>query len=318
VSRDPLAVIDAVLRGPADPPRVADYATWKRTWHRTVDAWETPIDRAFMGGLNADRPAWALAAGYQAALQALVPTLPPEKTAAICVTEQHGTHPSRMLCRLTAPAAGESGWRLDGRKTFVTGAQAADLLLVAASIGVSAEGRNRLRTAVVPARLPGVDITPLPDLGFVPELPHGQVHFHCVALADEALLPGDGYAQAVKPFRTLEDVHVTGAFLGWFFAVGRRSDWPDGIRESLLALMAAVRLLALAPPTGPHVHLALGGLLHQVARLTDKMEPLWERVDSQTRQWWRRDCRVLDIAAAVRSRRLETARAHFRALGNHS
>ena len=36
MSRDALAVIDAVLRAPADPPRVADYAAWKRTWPTTV------------------------------------------------------------------------------------------------------------------------------------------------------------------------------------------------------------------------------------------------------------------------------------------
>lgn len=224
MNRKALAIIDALLRAPADPPRADDFTAWKRIWRRTVDAWEMPIDRAFMGGLRADRPAWALAAGYQAALHKLVPALPPEQTTAVCITESHGTHPSRMQCRLTAPAAGVTRWRLDGGKTF-----------------------------------------------------------------------------------------VTGAFLAWFFAVGRRCGWPDPIRESLLALMTAVRTLALAPPLDPHVHLAIGGVLSQVARLVDETEPLWAQVDSQTRQW-RRDRRVLDIAAAVRSRRLETARAHFHTL----
>jgi hypothetical protein len=142
-------------------------------------------------------------------------------------------------------------------------------------------------------------------------MPHGRVDFEAVGLTDEALLPGDGYVRAIKPFRTLEDVHVTGAFLAWFIAVGRRSGWPDAILETLLALMVTARTLALAPPLAPHVHLALGGLLSQVARVMDEAVPFWEQVDPRTRQKWERDGRILDIAHAARDRRLAAARRHF-------
>ena len=306
-----LKVIEALLQAPVGPAvSIGDFEAWKRVWKKIVPCWERPIDRALAGGLAADRPAWVFAAGYQAAIQALQPDLPSDQLAALCISEEHGAHPGRIRTRLTA-AEGSAGWRLDGTKTFVTGAEGADLLIVAASAGVMPDGRNRLRMVMVPADREGVCITPLPDLDVVPEMPHGRVAFETVGVADDALLPGDGYLRAIKPFRTLEDVHVTGAFLAWFAGVGRRSGWPDAILETLLALMVTARTLALAPPLEPHVHLALGGLLSQVARVKDEAAPLWERVDHRTRQWWRRDHKILAVAASARTRRLEAARAHF-------
>jgi len=311
VSGVDMAVMEALLQAPAEPPgRIDDFTAWKAVWRKIVPGWQTPIDRALAGGLAADRPAWVFAAGYQAAIQALGPELPSDQVAALCISEAHGAHPARIKTRLTA-VDGKTGWRLDGTKSFVSGAGGADLLLVAASAGAMPDGRNRLRMVVVPAERAGVRITPRPDLGFVPEMPHGRVDFEAVDLADDALLPGDGYSRAVKPFRTLEDIHVTGALLAWMAAVGRRSGWPEVLLETLLAMMVTARTLALAPPLAPHVHLALGGLLAQVARVLDEAAPLWERVDHRTRQWWQRDHKILEVAASVRTRRLAAARAHF-------
>jgi hypothetical protein len=307
-----LAAIAAFLRAPVEPPvRTPGFSEWQRAWKQMVPAGETPIDRALAGGFAADRPAWAFAAGYQAAIQCLVPTVDPGCIAAICITEKGGSHPARIRSRLTASSNAENPWRLDGTKTFVSGADGAEILLVAASAGVTPGGRNRLRMVVVPADLAGIAITPLPALGFVPEIPHGKVCFAAVGLGDEAILPGDGYACAIKPFRTLEDLHVTGAFLAWFFAIGRRFGWPDAVRETLLSLMVTVRTLALVSPVEPYVHLALGGLLAQVRHLMGAIDPLWTQVDPLIRQWWQRDRRILDVAASVRRHRLDAARAHF-------
>jgi acyl-CoA dehydrogenase len=307
-----LAIMSAILQAPvAAPAPINDFAAWERIWKKIVPCWEAPIDRALAGAQVADRPAWVFAAGYQAAIQALLPAMPSDQVAALCISEAHGARPARIQTRLTA-ADGETGGRLDGTKTFVSGAGQADFLLVAASAGTPTDGRNRLRMVMVPANRAGVRITPLPDLGFVPEMPHGRVEFDAVAVGDDALLPGDGYIRAVKPFRTLEDIHVTGAFLAWWASVGRRSGWPDAILERLLALMVAARTLALAPPLEPSVHLALGGLLSQVARVRDEASPLWLRVEPRTRQRWLRDQKILEVAAGLRARRLDAARAHFR------
>jgi len=294
------------------PAPAEDAAAWRRVWAGIAPRWETPFDRAIAGGAASDRPAWAFAAGYQAALQRLWPPAHPATFSAFCVTEEGGVHPSAIRCALT-PRPGRHGeWLLDGEKTFVTGAGEAECLLVAAAAGATPEGRRILRLARVDARAPGVAVTPLPPLGLVPELPHGRVRFTEVALEEGDLLPGDGYLEAVKPFRTVEDLHVTAALVSWVFAAGRRAAWPPAALEPLLALLASARGLAAAPPLAPHVHLALAGLLALAGETLDRLEPHWETAAPADRERWQRDRGLLAIAAAARARRLETARAHYR------
>jgi acyl-CoA dehydrogenase len=308
-----LAVIDYLLKAPLGPPSpIRAFPEWKKAWKNMAPLWESPVDRALAGGFAADRPAWAFAAGYQAALQHLVPTIDKDRIAAICITEKGGPHPAQIQCRLTADRKGGGRWRLDGTKEFVSGAEGADVLLVAATTGTTPEGRNALRMVTVPADSDGVTITALPSLGVVPEMPHGKVCLEAVCVADAALWPGDGYIGAIKPFRTIEDLHVTGAFLAWVFAVGRRSGWPAPILETTLSLMVTTRALALASPLEPHGHLVLGGLLAQVRDFLQKIDPLWQGVDARDQERWRRDRKVLDIAEAARQRRLDAAWSHYR------
>jgi hypothetical protein len=68
-------------------------ADWKAVFDREKSRWVLPADRAAIGGFLADRMAYAFAAGYQAALHKLDPTLPLEDLAALCVTEAGGGHP---------------------------------------------------------------------------------------------------------------------------------------------------------------------------------------------------------------------------------
>lgn len=308
-----LAILDHLLDASSSPPAHApDVAAWRRVWAGIAPRWETPCDRAIAGGTAADRPAWAFAAGYQAALQRLWPPADPATLAAFCVTEEGGVHPAAIRCALTPDPAEPGGWRLTGEKTFVTGAGEAECLLVAAVCGATPEGRRILRLARVDARAPGVAVTPLPPLGLVPELPHGRVRFTGVALEAGDLLPGDGYLEAVKPFRTVEDLHVTAALIAWVFAAGRRAAWPPAVLEPLLALLASARGLAAAPPLAPHVHLTLAGLLALAGETLERLEPLWETAAPTDRERWQRDRGLLAIAGAARTRRLETARAHYR------
>jgi hypothetical protein len=306
-----LAVIDYLLQAPVAPTRITVFSEWTETWKSLVPLWKCPVDRALAGGFAADRPTWAFTAGYQAALQRLLPAADPARIAAICITEKGGPHPARIQCRLKTDPETASRWRLDGTKAFVTGAGEAETLYVAASTGMTPQGRNILRMVSVPADSAGVTVVPSPSLGIVPEMPHGQIRFEAVSLAHDALWPGDGYTGAIKPFRTLEDLHVTGAFLGWLFAVGRRFGWPAAMKGKMVSLMVAVRSLALAPPLDPHVHIALGGLLAQVHVLLEEITPLWPMTDARVREWWLRDRKVLDIADTPRQRRLDAARSYY-------
>ncbi|MCI0671406.1 MAG: acyl-CoA dehydrogenase family protein [Myxococcaceae bacterium] len=295
-----------VLTAPAVPPELPSVDTW---WPRLLELsvrFPAPADLALAGGFHADRLGFAFASGYQAALRALLPELPSHAKAALCATEEGGAHPGVLQTRLEREAAG--GYRLSGRKTYVTLGTAAERLLVVASEGRDSEGRNRLRLVQVDARSQGVTCTALPPTPFVPEVPHASVTFDGVTVAPEDVLPGDGYVRYLKPFRTVEDCHVHLALLGWLIQVGRRSDWPQSVRDAALAHAVTFHALAKADVSSSAVHVALAGALAQVGRLLDEVEALWARVDAPTRERWERDRRLLAVAGKARAQRSEAAR----------
>lgn len=278
---------------------------WWRRHVELLSRFPAPADLALVGGFRADRLGYAFASGYHAAHRFLFPMLPTDRPCALCATEPGGAHPSAIQTRLSDTGAGP---RLTGEKTFVTLGTRAELLLVVATEGQDAQGRNRLRMVAVDAKRPGVRVTALPELPFVPEVPHAELALEDVAVTPADVLPGDGYVRYLKPFRTVEDCHVHLALLGWLVQVARRSGWPEPVREELLALAVMMRGLAQADPSDAATHLALGGALDLAKRALERCEPLWAQADAPTRERWARDRKLLDIAGKVRAKRLEAAR----------
>src|SRR5262249_6840865 len=150
-------------------------------------AYDAPVDRAIAGGACADRLAFAFAAGYAEALRSLVPSL--RGLTAFCATEDGGAHPKNIKT-LLAPAGAR--YTPTGHKKWATFASAADSLLVVATTGAGADGKNRLRVVRVPVSAPGVKITSS-AAAFVPEMPHAEVELAGVAIPEADVLPGDGY-----------------------------------------------------------------------------------------------------------------------------
>jgi acyl-CoA dehydrogenase len=301
--RDPFG---ALLARAAEPP--LDFAGIVPFWeaHRSETArYPTPFDRAALGGASVEGLGPAFVAGYQAALRALVPSLDAERLASLCATEAAGAHPSSLTTRLERRT--EGAWALTGQKQWTTGAGERTLLLVVATTARDDAGRNRLRVALVEGDAPGVRLESMPPTPFVPEIPHARVHLDDVRVEDDAVLVGDGYDAVLKPFRTVEDLHVTGAALGLLLRVGVASGWTDEALEALLAALAACRSLAFAPPAAPAVHLAVAGVLAQQRRLLEWLEPQWDRVAEPTRTRWRRDVGLLAIAGFARERRRTAA-----------
>ncbi|WNG38717.1 acyl-CoA dehydrogenase [Archangium violaceum] len=288
------------------PTTLGSIEDWWRQHLRLASRFSLLVDVAFTGGFAADRLGYAFASGYHSALRSLLPALPRDRRYALCVTEAQGGHPSAMNTRLTG--AGDGPQRLEGSKAFITLGTAADELLVVATEGQDAQGRNRLRLVRLDSRRAGVTLTELPPTPFVPEVPHAELRLNEVEVAPEEVLPGDGYERYVKPFRTVEDCHVFAAVLGWLIQVARRSGWPDEVREELLALAVTMRGLAQSDPASPAVHLALSGAIDLFRARVDGLGTLWERVDTQTRERWERDRLLLNVAGKVRAKRRETAR----------
>ena len=296
-----------LLTAPLPTAPLESVEDWWPRHHGIAARFPVAVDMAFAGGFLSDRLAFAFASGYQAALRSLWPELPADRRAALCATEAGGGHPAAIQTRLV-PGEGGGPGRLTGEKLFVTLGTAADVLLVVASEGQDAQGRNRLRVVKVDARREGVQFQALPPLPFAPELPHAAVQLASVAVLPGEVLPGDGYVNYLKPFRTVEDCHVQAALLGWLLQVARRADWPGPVRDEVLAVAVALRALALEDPASEAVHVALGGVLDLSQRLLDGLERWWPSVDPATRERWERDRKLLTLAGKARAKRREVAR----------
>ncbi|MCW5806067.1 MAG: acyl-CoA dehydrogenase, partial [Deltaproteobacteria bacterium] len=238
------------------------------------------------------------AGGYREALRALVPDA--TGIASLCATEDGGAHPRAIATRL-------EGGRLTGKKKWATLASHAPTLLVVASIGADGAGRNRLRVVRVAANAPGVRLVPA-SAAIVPEIPHAAVELDGVAVAEGDVLPGDGYDDYLKPFRTVEDIHVHAALAGYLVGVARRHAFPRETIERLLAVALAAHALAGCDPKATATHLALAGVLAEARRAVEEAEAHWRaRPADAERTRWERDRALLDVAGKARAARREKA-----------
>jgi acyl-CoA dehydrogenase len=299
--------MDALLRFVLDPahrpPTVDDLRAWWDATSAQRAAWTDPFDRALAGGACADRLGFAFAAGYTEALRALVPDLPPGSITALCATEEGGAHPRAIRTRLTATTPGS--YELSGRKKWATVASAASSLLVVASTGEDG-GKNRLRVVRVRADAPGVHLHPS-TTAFVPEIPHAEVELTGVIATDADVLPGDGYDRYLKPFRTIEDIHVHAALAGYLIGVARRRGFARDLQERLLVLAVAARSLAHADPRSATTHAVLAGVLDLARGLVGELEPLWSAAPDDEWGRWQRDRPLLRVAGAARAQRRDRA-----------
>lgn len=255
-----------------------------------------PFELALVGGLQAATPGLAFLAGYQAALRMLWPAAP-WTAGALCVTENRSTRPADMSTRI-------DGLQISGRKDFVTAAECADWLLVAAREEQAHEA-PRLALGVVRQGAPGVRIEPLPALPLMPDIGHARLHLD---QAHGERLAGDGWDDYVKPFRTLEDVHVLAAVCAWQFGVGRECAWPDALLLRLQALLAGCAEVARQAPNAPTTHLLLAGLFAQQQTLSGELQAAFAAGPAHWAELWQRDQGLLRIAEAARTKRLEKAR----------
>lgn len=293
----------------SEPEKFNSVVDWKRHHDSALQAWKEPVDRAIAGGFLSNCPAYAFAAGYWAALHRLLPDLPAEPVPALCVSEEQGAHPAKIKCRLEKHG---TMWRLTGKKHFVTCGREAELLLVAASTGIDSAGKNQLRLVRVNKQQADITFLPLDKpLTILPEISHGQIEFSNVGVSPDNILPGDGYLAYIKPFRTIEDLHVMAAIMGYLMYIGKRFDWPQPVKAQLIAHLLTIRTIALANYTAPAIHIATAGAIASVQSFLKTLETSWNLVDAPIRSAWQRDRSVLEIAADARARRLAAAWQQF-------
>jgi len=265
-----------------------------------------PFYSAVRVASTVDRLGLAFAAGYWAALEHLLPgvMLP----CALCVTEADGNHPRAVKASLEASDAG-SGYTLHGVKTFVTFGTMAKTLIVAARVGEQRGGKPELAVVRIPADREGVSFHELPGISFVPEIPHARVELNDVQVDDGERLSGDGYLDYVKPFRTVEDIHVFATASTYLLGVAKRCAGPPDWMSELCALIATLDRLRAAPSSDPGVHVALHGVIENLSRLMsgDEFSKLWEGAPAEERARWERDRKLLQVANTAREARFGKA-----------
>jgi len=297
----------ACLQAPPQARTITEVADWWQVWQSLQSPGAGPAALAIAGGFAADRVGWAFASGYQAALRALVPGLSHDTLAALCVTEAEGNRPRDI--RTTIVPQPDGTLRIDGSKRWTTLGPAGTLLLIVGTLSAPLRAtRPVLRLARVPVPTPGLVLQPMPPTRFVPEVPHAQVLMHDVRVSAGALLPDDGYDVYVKPFRTIEDLHVTLAVLAYLLREARARRWPPTFNEELVAALALLSQLAGEDSRAASTHIALAGALRIAHRLYADALPLWAAGgDDPAAQRWQRDAALFEVAGSARAQRAERA-----------
>jgi acyl-CoA dehydrogenase len=299
--------IDFCLRAATELPARDTVAQWWPRWRDGAARADSPAAQALLGGFDADRVAWAFAAGYQAALRALLPGLRPDVLAAFCVTEEGGNRPRDIQTRFTPVANGAVS--ISGAKRWTTLGPDSSLLLIVGALPAGEDtSRAQLKVARVAADTPGLQLLPMPETRFVPEVPHARVRLDAVQVDAGALLPGDGYDVYVKPFRSIEDIHVTLAVAAYLLHEARQRGWPAAFAERLCALLVLLAELSASPPDAPAVHIALAGALAQAHALYAEAGGLWAALgDDPAAQRWQRDAALFSVAGTARGLRAQRA-----------
>lgn len=286
------------------------------------------IERALWAGFHADRLGWAFVGGYTAALARLFEhgqgaegarsaksvksDRPLSARACLAATEAGGGHPRAIQTRLDKRGG---ALVLDGEKTYATLASASDELLVVASRGVGADGKNRLRVVRVKPTAPGVTITPRDETPFAPEIPHAIVKLEGVVVEDADVLPGDGYLHWLKPFRSIEDTHVLAATVGYLAGAGRAHGFSRDAVAECVSLGLSLVDAGARDPSSPLTHVVLAGLFASARRFVGALGDEWARAPesaAEERARWQRDMALLLVAENARAKRTEAAFASFR------
>ncbi len=173
------AMVESILAGELGPSAAPDERAWHRAWSARDLSARSPVEMALAGGALADRLPWVFVSGYQAALRAVFPSLPPSGWAAFVATEDQAdplAHPGVLITD-----AGE-GWELNGYKAWVAQSRHVSHLIVTA--------RQRPddvtpRSVLIAADASGVELSHRDSPGFLADMTQGFAKFQAVKGRDE-------------------------------------------------------------------------------------------------------------------------------------
>ena len=290
---------------------------WIGPWRALTREKLTPVELAVRGGFQADRVAWAFLSGYQAALRSLLASSAglaagPDELLAFCATESGGNRPRDIATTFSGEGA---ALRVNGEKSWTALGSAATSLLVVGRQPSDGE-RPQLRVACVPSTAEGVvfiEKPPMPYVPYAPEIVHTASRFDDVMPVRSTgglaggLLPGDGYGDYVKPFRSIEDTFVALAVQSWLLREARARSWPETYCEQLLTQLMVLCELAESDLRSPVTHLVLAGALGATGEAYLYADHLWGGEDDTAAELWERDRPLFHVANKVRGLRAQRA-----------
>lgn len=256
--------------------------------------------RALSGGYQSEQVSFAFASGYQSAMEVMF-SASQESIAALCASEQGGTHPRAISTTLTSA---QDHFILNGSKRFVSGGRFAKQLFVLAKTG-ERDGRPMLAVVKLAETSIGLDIEPMPALTFIPELSHASLRFSDVHISKEAVLNGDGYTNYVKPFRTCEDIHISFALLGYRLREAHLADNEVASTE-LIALIYGFMQLG-GTYTSSMTHIALAGLQKAMQKVFSAHDSHYADANPEGYKNWVRDKGILLLAQKAQQARTQKA-----------
>ncbi|WP_051793020.1 acyl-CoA dehydrogenase family protein [Amycolatopsis jejuensis] len=119
----------------------------------------------------------------------LYPVVAGEKRFAFALTEpESGSDATRIRTRATR--SGPGTWRIRGEKTFISGADEADFVMLVASVRENGDERGKPTLFLIDREVPGIDITPLRM--WHTAAPHQFTMHVDVEVGDEQMLGGVG------------------------------------------------------------------------------------------------------------------------------
>lgn len=238
----------------------------------------------------------AFAVGYRCALQSLLPSLKQDQWAAMCVTEITGNHPKQIQTHVD-----EAGV-VSGQKSFVTMATSARQLIVIAKAGETEQYPILKAVLVEQSEHSNIQVQPMPSLGMIPDIQHGQLSLDGV---NGKLLPGDGYVDYSKRFRTLEDIHVLTAFTSLVMSMSYRYGLPSTILQKGLFILNFVLTNQLSENSIQHLN------IHQAFELfrslTEEFIGQAEKLPDDFVEEWKRDSKLFKVASKARNARKKRA-----------
>eukprot|EP00759_Apiculatamorpha_spiralis_P012134 PhF_6_TR19215/c0_g1_i1/m.28248 len=282
------------------------------------------LDASFVTGFQSSCLAFAFASGYQCAMYALYKKngvhnmlLPPQKSdcdadhafpAAICVTENvRPPSPKSITCRVSKEGL------VSGEKSFITcGSEARSLLILARTHSEVLE-LKAVHVRPSPGNNNSILMQALPPLSFCAEVSHSKAQFNN---SPGEILPGDGFRSYMRPFRSIEDVHVASAIVGHL--IGLSQQHPSAVSHSAIKELATVGAALVGAGneilnstcddvTENSVHLVLSGIHTAVQLVARKLAQEIAISNTIVGEKLLKDLPLLHVAEAVRKNRFEKA-----------